>query len=608
MKFFLIFALCAPFSAWAAAPTSLSQIPLDHLKDPSGVKLTSVGDRTLIAVQPPASDDKGAFWYGVDPGMDAQTARVVWTSRVACPLTTGTGDVQATPTWVLCRTDHDVFALSPADGSVRWRFHHKDRITAMGFADQRVAVNVDNAELTSLDLKSGRVLRRFDLRGAPLQAVVQSPQGPLALVVAKFDDQAPTGFSHRIYAQPLAEAASTAAAPVEPLSPAWSAPFGGADYRLVPSQNAIVTTPASGVIDARDTATGKVLWAEPTPLLPTLEPLADGLAVGGIRPDGIRWIGLANTRTRITTWRRAWPFAALQGVGLDNGHVVWLGEGGWLVTRAQDGQQEAAGELTDDAEVASVQAADHVMTLLLWRRKTGGTWQQVALHPIEPPKALAELESQDWLVPGRQLNFLHFRHEGRDPQTLLPGDGAMLALTVWPKAAASGWAFDFRLTDAKGAGQNGARSTSKDEMDNATALDLDLVPGPTAPADHTALQVSRALWQKLTQTGEMTLKLDGEQVTLRGAGPASVRLQVRDKPGPFHWADVDVQVASTADGSIRLWWMPFGESAIAARAELAHRTWALMSVDWRPPEETTAVKDAKGKLPSGKKGKKSRKK
>jgi hypothetical protein len=248
------------------------------------------------------------------------------------------------------------------------------------------------------------------------------------------------------------------------------------------------------------------------------------------------------------------------------------------------------------------------MTVLLWRRKTGGMWQQVALHAREAPQAIAPLAPQDWLSPGRQLNFLQFDHEGRDPQTLLPGDGTMLALAVWPKAAESGWAFDFRKQDANGKGQDGARATSKDVMDNAPGLDLNLTPGPGAPADRTALQVSRAVWQSLSQSGQAALTLDGEAVALRTVGMGSVRLQVREARGPFHWADVDTLVVSDKTGAIRLWLMPFGESAIAVRAEMAHRTWALMRVDWRPPAEAAPLEDGKRKAAPGKKPKRPHKK
>ncbi len=581
MKFLVFLAVFAPTSVLAAAPTSLSQIAIDHLKDASGLKLTSVGDRTLIAVQAPEGDDKGAFWYGVDPGMDAATARVVWTSRVACPLPT-VGEVLATPSLVLCRTDHDVFALAPQDGGVRWRFRHKKPLALMATVGERVAVNVDNEELVVLELATGRVLRRFALLGAPLQAVGESPNGPLALIVAKAADGAPAGQTHEIVAQPLSDAASTTNAQLEPLAPLWRTPFGGADYRLVPSQTTVVATPVPGVIDARDLATGKVLWAEPVPLLPTLEPLTDGLAVGGIRPDGLRWVGIANTRTKITVWRRAWPFGALHGVGLDNGHVVFLGDGGWLVARAKDGQLEATGEVSDAGEVIAVQAADHVLTLLTSQGRAGATWQQVALSPTEAPPPLPPPPPVDWLAAGRQLQFLDFPHGGRDPRTLLPGDGAMLAVTVWPLKSAQGWAFEFRRQDAKGEGQNGTRTMTAEALESAARFDLDLAAAGAAVANRTALRLSKGLWRALLDTGRAELTLDGAQLALHLDGLASTRLQVRDEAGVFHWADVDVQVASNEDGSVRLWLLPYGDAAIAARAELPHLTWALMSVDWRP--------------------------
>ena len=608
MKLFLALAFFLPAAAFAAAPTSLSQIPLDHLKDPSGVKLTSIGDRTLIAVPPPAGDDKGAFWYGVDPGMDAQTARVVWSSRVACPVASSSGEVLATPSVVLCRTDHDVFALAPQDGSVRWRFHHKQKLAAMVTAGQRVAVSVDNEELNVLDLANGRVLRRFAMHGAPLQAAAQSPNGPLAFIVVRMPEGAPPGHSHRIVAQPLAEAASTTEAKLEPLQPLWHVAFGGADYRLVPSQSALVATPVAGVIDARDLATGKTLWADPVPLLPTLEPLTDGLAVGGIRPDGVRWIGIADTRTKITNWRRAWPFGALHGVGLDNGHVVWLGDGGWLVTRATDGQLEASAETTDDGEIATVQAADHVLTLLLWRGKTGGSWQQVALSPRQAPPPLPEPAQLDWLTPGRQLIFFDFEHNGRDPQTLLPGDGTMQGLTVWPVGTTDGWRLEYRRQDAKGLSQLGAQTTTREALATAPRMDLTLLPGDVTATDRTSLRLSKALWQTLTQTGRVDVVLDGEPLALHVEGLASVRLQARDKAGAFRWADVDVQVAANEDGGVRLWLMPYGDSAIAARAELPHRTWALMSVDWRPIVAPTEETKQRGKSLPGKNAHKPRKK
>ncbi len=606
MKVLVFLALCAPVSALAAAPTTLSQIATDHLKDPSGIKLTSVGDRTVIAVQPRVGDDKGAFWYGVDPGMDAQTARVVWSSRIACPLPDGTGEVLATPSAVLCRTDHDVFAIAPHDGSVRWRYHHNDKLALMVTAGDRVAVNVDNGELAVLELTTGRVLRRFALHGAPLQAAALSPNGPLALITARTAGSAPVGHSHAILAQPLAEAASTTTARLEELAPLWRVPFGGAEYRLVPSQTAFVATPVAGVIDARDLATGKTLWADAVPLLPTLEPLADGLAVGGIRPDGVRWVGMADTRTRITKWRRAWSFGALHGVGSDNGHAIWLGDGGWLVTRAGDGQWEASGELADSTEVASVQAADHVLTLLLWHGKSGGEWQQVALSPTQAPPPLPDMPELDWLTPGRQLAFLDFVHGGRDAQTQLPGDGAMQAVTVWPLAAAEGTAFAFRRQDAKGTTEEGGRSTTQQAIDTAQRLDLELPAGHATLADRTAWQMSQVLWQTLLRTGRVELTLDGVVLALHLEGLASVRLQVRDHVGAFRWADVDAQVAASEDGAVRLWLMPHRGTAMVARAELPRRTWALMRVEWRPAEAPDEAPKPRGKTLPGKKRAKTR--
>lgn len=577
----------APSAALAAAPVSLSQIAIDHVKDLSAIKLTSVGDRTLVTVPAPAGDDKGAFWYGIDPGMDAQTARVVWTTRLACPVAAAQGEIVATTNAVLCRTDHDVFALAPQDGSVRWRFHHKKRLTLLASAGQRVAVNVDNDELTVLDLSNGRVLRRFALEGAPLQAAALSPNGPLAFVVAHLADSAANGQSHRILAQPLAEAASTTDARIEPLQPLWQAPFGGADYRLVPSQGALVATPVAGVIDAHDLATGKILWAEPVPLLPTLEPLADGLAVGGIRPDGVRWVGLADTRTRITRWRRTWPYGALHGVGVDNGHVVWLGDGGWLVTRATDGQLEASGDLTDASEVTAVQAADHVLTLLVSQGKSGAHWQQVTLNPTQAPPAIAEQPALDWLAPGRRLVFLDFAHGGRDPQTLLPGDGPMQAVAVWPRATADGWAFGHDQPDSDKSARAGSVQVSAAALATSTRVLLRLPPGALTTADASALRLSQASWQTLQQTRRAELTLDGAPLTLHLEGLGASRLQVRDKTGAFRWADVDTQVVANEDGSVRLWLMPFAQSALIVRAELPTRTWALMNVD-RQPEPTAA--------------------
>lgn len=608
MKLFFLLAIFVPASVFAAAPTSLSQIAVDHVKDPSGVKVTSVGDRTVIAVQPPGRDDKGAFWYGVDPGMDAQTARIVWTSRLACPLADGTGELLATSSLVLCRTDHDVFALAPQDGSVRWRFHHKLKLATLATAGERVAVSVDNEELEVLDLQTGHVLRRFALHGAPLQTVAQSPDGPMALIVARLADGAPPGHSHEIIAQPLADAASTTVARLEELTPSWRAPFGGADYRLVASQNALVATPVAGVIDARDLATGKALWADAVPLLPTLEPLREGLAVGGIRPDGVRWVGLADTRTRIVKWRRPWPYGALHGVGSDNGHLIWLGDGGWIATGAADGQLEASGDLPENMDVTSVQAANHVLTLLLWHGKTGGAWQQVGLHATEAPPPLPDPPPLDWLTAGRQLTFLDFAHGGRDPQTQLPGDGAMQGVTVWPTAAATGWAMTFRRQDAKGTGQDGSRTVAAAALETAARMDLGLIPGQAALGDRTFLQLSRAVWRTLTLTGRADLTLDGVALALHLDGLASVRMQVRDKSGSFRWADVDTQVASSEDGAARLWLMPYEGTAIAARAELPHRTWALMSVDWRPTAAPDDETRQRAKLPPGKKGAKPRKK
>ena len=603
MKCLWFLAFLLPINAFAAAPVTLSQIDLTHVKDPAGIKLTSMGDRTLIAV-PPAEDDEaaakvGAAWYGVDPGMDAQTARVVWTSRLACPLAGGIGEVLATPTLVLCRTDHDVFALAPQDGTVRWRFHHKKNLAPMATAGQRVAVNVDNEELDVLDLANGRVLRRFALHGAPLQAAALSPNGPLAFVVAKVADNAAPGHSHQILAQPLAEAASTTDARIEPLAPLWQMPFGGADYRLVPSQTTLVATPIAGVVDARDLATGHVLWADSTLLLPTLEPLAAGLAVGGIRPDGVRWVGLADPRTKVTTWRRPWTLGALHGVGLDNGHLVWLGDGGWLVTRAKDGQQEATGSVPDDAEVAQVQAADHVLTLLLWGRKTGGSWQQVALGETQPPPPLPAPPQLDWLEPGRQLLVLQYAHGGRDPQTLLPGDGAIGALMIWPTRphAAS---FAYQAVGDKPEPVL-TRTSTPDALANARSLDLLLAPG--VPSDVPALLLSHAAWRTLVETGRGELKLDGAALTLHVDGPASSRLQVRDAAGVFHWADVDVQIAANEDSSVRLWLMPYGNAALAVRMESPKRTWAVMNVDWKPaepPQQNPAISQQTDKKASPK--------
>ena len=591
MKWLFLLACFAPAAVLAAVPTSLAQIALDHVKDPSGIKLTSVGDRTLIAVAAPDDDRaKGAFWYGVDPGMDAQTARVIWTNRLACPLPDGTGEVIATPSLVLCRTDHDVFAIAPQDGSVRWHFHHKKLLAPMATAGQRVAVNAANEELAVLDLPTGRVLRRFALGGAPLQAAAMSAHGPLALIVAKRADSTAPGHSHQIIAQPLAEAASTTDARLEPLTPLWLAPFGGADYRLLPSQGLLVTTPVTGVVDARDLASGRVLWAEPTPLLPTLEPLAEGLAIGGIRTDGVRWIGLADARSKITAWRRPWTLGALHGVGLDNGHVVWLGDDGWEVTRVRDGNLEASGALHDDAELATVQAADHVLTLLLWRHKLGGTLQQVALQPTQPPPPVPALPPPDWLVPGRQLVFFDFVHGGRDPQTLLPGDGTMQALTVWPEASASGFTFAFRRQDAHGAGPEAKRTIPDEALATAPGLELSGEADGSAN-DRTTLQLSQAVWQTLTKTGHADLLFEGEALALHLEGPSSVRLQVRNTSGLLHWADVDTQVAVNENGKVRLWLMALGDRALAIRAETPRRTWALMNVDWRPP--TLAAPEAK---------------
>ncbi len=606
MKLLVLLAFLTPAAALAAAPTVLSQIAVDHLTDASGIKLMSVGDRTVVAVQPPEGDDKGAYWYGVDPGMDAATARVVWASRVACPLP-GVGEVVATASLVLCRTDHDLFALAPADGSVRWRFHAKRELAPLATAGQRVAINLDNEELDVLDLQTGHVLRRFELHGAPLQTAALSPNGPLALIVAKAVGAAAVGHTHEMLAQPLAEAASTTTAKLEPLAPLWRVPFGGADYRLVPSQTAVVATPMPGVIDARDLATGKVLWAEPVPLLPTLEPLADGLAVGGIRPDGVRWIGVADTRTRITTWRRAWPYGALHGVGMDNGHVVWLGDGGWLVTRGKDGQLEASGEVADAGDVVAVQAADHVLTLLTWQGKTGALWHQFTLSPAQPPPPLPDQPATEWLAPGRQLVFMDFAHGGRDPQTLLPGNGAMMALMVWPVATAQGWAFEFRRQDDNGTGQNGTRTMTAEALESA-GIDLDLAAAGPAAASRTALRLSKQLWRALLDTGRAEQTLDGGKLGLHLDGPASSRLQVRDKDGIFHWADVDVQVASTADGTYRLWLMPYGDAALVVRAELPNQTLALMSVDWRPAVEPPPNARPAGKAANKSKSPKLRKK
>ena len=584
MKFLAILSLLFAVPAQAAGPQTLEQIAVGADLDAASVRLAAVGDRTLVAVQPLEQDQRGALWYGVEPGMDARSARVVWSTRLACPLAGGPGEVVATATLVLCRTDHDVFALSAADGTVRWRFHHDRPLNALHPAGARLAIDVDGEELVALEAASGRTLARYALGGAPLRAAAMTPDGPLAFVVHKADAARP-GHTHAIAAQPLAADSPTPDVR-EAMKPLWRKPFGGADYRLVPSEDMLLATPMPGVLDARELTTGTVRWLDPTPLLPTLEALPGGLAVGGIRPDGVRWVGLARARTQVRRWRQAWTHGALQGVGEDNGHLVWLGETGWLVTRVSDGSVEARGDLAEDTLVAAVQAADHAVTLLLWQPRSGATWLHVPLTTTQPPAALPAAPALDWLEPGRELAWLDYAHGGRDPETGLPGDGPMQELVVWPLAASEdALRFAFRRRTVGIAEVRGERVLAATARAEGHRLDLTLDAGTAVWADRTALLVAGQTWRALAAGNEVDLAVGDERVQrFVRLGSGSTRLQVADKAGVLRWADVDAEIATNGAGDVRLWLVPMGEEALVVRAELPRQTWALMQVRRGAPE------------------------
>lgn len=580
LRIALLFLLLVSSAALADPRRALTDIQLGLEQDPGALKLTSVGDRTIVALLPAENDPKGATWHGIDPGMDAQTTRVIWTSRLACPLLPEHElQVAGGPSGslVLCRTDHDVFALSPQDGSVRWRFHDDRKLERIGHAGQRVAVNLADTLLIVLDLQTGKVLRRFGLGGAPLGTVVNSAAGPLALVVT-LRDSTEEGHTHALLAQSLAEPASTTDARPEPLQPLWQTPFGAATYALFPSQNAVTGSPAPMTIDAHDTATGQTLWTEPAQFLPTLEPVPGGLAVGGVRPDGVRWIGLMETRTRVLRWRRPWTLGALQGVGEDNGHLLWLGERGWLVTRLADGVQEAAGQAPEDHDIAAIQAADHVLTLALWHQKTGLIWQQIPLTGTELPQPLPPQVPPNWLTPDRQLLWVDLRHGGRDKQTLLPGDGPLYGHETTFERAAAGWQFKLLTRRGNASMEPQQVKMPQDALQHAHRLVVDLAHIP--PGQATMLVVSRDVWKALRDSGRTELALDdAPPVAFHTAGDSAVRMQTREGK-TLHWTDLDVKVVTNDDGSARLWLMPLAgpgleDLALVVRAELPKQTWAL---------------------------------
>lgn len=558
----------------------LADVALGHIQDPAGIQLTAVGDRAVIAVAPAKGDTKGTTWVGVDPGMDAETSPVVWSTRLACPVAGQTSQVLAAPPLVLCRTEQDVFALRASDGSVVWRYHAAGKIEKLAVSGKRVAVREGERLLAVLALQTeggvqgGQVLRRLDTLGAPLQAAMLTAAGPVALLVAKGADDAAAGHTHQIVAVPLADAASTADARLEPLQPAWKVAFGAADYALFPSQTAILAAPVPGTMQARDASTGRLLWLDPTTILPTVEPLPSGLAVAGIRPDGQRWVGLADPRTQVIRWRRVWELGGLHGIGEDNGHMVFLGDGGWLVARATDGALEGQGELADDEAIAAVQAADHVLTQLIFKRRSGLSWHQRTLTVGPLPEPLTQQPHVPWLSSGWRLVWMDLRHGGRDVATGLPGDGPLLGWSTEVTQHAEGWDVTTAPMRA-GATDTGVKQTWSTEL-LRTASRVSLNPAAAGADSALTFALSAQQWQLLDQTGHVDLGVgvDASQ-TFHRQGLATVRMQVRDPKGNLRWTDLDTMMIATADGTTRLWLLAYQQQALVVRAELATRLWAL---------------------------------
>ena len=578
-------------------PTCITS-SLSFLRAPS---VRSRGFSAVIAVEPAKGDTKGTIWFGIDPGMDAQTSPVVWSTRVACPVAGHAAQVVAAPPLVLCRTDKDIFALKAGDGSVAWRYHAAGKLDKMAVAGQRVAVRDGDKLLAVLALGDGRVVRRFDTQGAPLQAAMVTAAGPVALLVAKSGPGTVAGKTHAIVAQPLAEAASTTDARLEPLVPAWRRAFGAADYAVLPSEQTIFSVPVPATLQARDAATGRVLWVDPTTLLPTVEPLQAGLAVAGIRHDGQRWVGLADPRTQVIRWRVKWELGTLHGVGEDNGHLVFLGDNGWLVVRARDGALEGQGEVADDEAIASVQAADHVLTRLVFQRHGGFSWHQHMLNAGPAPEGLTPQPSVPWLSSGWRLVWLDLRHGGRDAETGLPGDGP---LNGWASAVTQDFGTWHVSTSPM---QDGEVGKALDDLSTPptlkSAAKITLTPEVTAGTDGLLFAVSIDRWEALQEKGAVDLAVAQEPLqSFHREGLATVRTQVRDTKGQLRWTDMDTELVANGDRTTRLWLLAYGDSALVVRAETPTRTWALAMVE----PDVVAHPKAGDAHPTGKSGKKTK--
>ncbi|TNF27294.1 MAG: hypothetical protein EP329_19700 [Deltaproteobacteria bacterium] len=339
-----------------------------------GDVFTIGNDRVSVVITESGDPARPARWTAVD-----EAGRVAWEATHACPdfadytLLEGDGDR------LVCKRSHEILAVDAADGAEVWRFHSDTALYITGIAGGRVATSVDNQQVLVLDAADGREIGRWAVDGSVLEAVTNTPDGPVGLMIVE-----PATAEERRETLTLGdetlEVTVTSPSPerrmgvlplggpawrgTKPMALRWSVPFEGYSFDLVDAGGVVVGQPREDTWVGYDLATGERLWERVQREGETLTFGEDGAAFSRADGDGAWVYGALDPRTARPRWEQAWPHAdAPVGLAQGSGQVAaWNGEA-LYVARFDDGAALAEIRIR---EVAPMAAASTSPRAIVW--------------------------------------------------------------------------------------------------------------------------------------------------------------------------------------------------------------------------------------------------
>lgn len=265
-----------------------------------------------------------------------------------------------------------------------WRFSDPRPLYITAGAQGRVAVSVANQALAVIDAKDGRELMRLDTRGAVLEAVAPTPDGPFALLVQDTPGRVEETIElavgeggalervplsgddpgRKLIAVAIGGPAPKTGASLAPMTPRWAAPFEGYSFEITPTLGAVVGQPRENVRAAWDLADGKLLWERPMRDDELVFFGEDGAAFARPDENGDYVFGAMDPKTLAERWKKPLPPGVKPRVGgLGGGDLGLVTTAGFLLVRYADGAERTAITVPDGRELPNLRSTSRS---LIW--------------------------------------------------------------------------------------------------------------------------------------------------------------------------------------------------------------------------------------------------